>query len=141
MPGRGSETRRMASQVLVRLPAHVAAAVDAQAAAAGLTSAAWLRGLVVSSIGADQAEAVPVRRRRSPRQAPSALVQEVTRLREVVAELTGALVLAAGRTRERAMADLHDRVEAALPDAVRVVREIDRLKRALLDDERDGDPS
>lgn len=135
MPGaRGTERRRLSGQVLVRLPSGTAAAVVTRAAAAGLTEAAWIRCQLVDLLGADPADAVLVAARRPPRPPAPAHVLEVARLREAVAEMTGALVQAAIRSREGDRLDTHAAIEAVLPDVRRAVREFDAVKRVLLAD-------
>lgn len=136
MPGaRGTERRRLAAQVLVRLPRATADAVAARADAAGLTASSWVRGHLVELLGTEPAEAVAVRARRSPRPPAPAHVLELARLRESVAELSGALVQAAIRSREDGRHDTHAAIEAALPEVRRNVRDLDALKRAMLDDD------
>ena len=133
MPGqRGTERRRLSGQVVVRLAPATAARVAARATAAGLTQAAWIRHQLVGLLGTDPVEVVPERARRAPRAPAPAHVLEVARLREVVAELSGALVQAAIRSREGGHLDTHAIIEATLPDVRRVVRELDALKQAFL---------
>ena len=136
MPGqRGTERRRLSGQVVIRLAPGTAALVAARAAAAGLTQAAWVRNQLVSLLGTDPVDTVPERARRAPRPPAPAHVLEVARLRESVAELTGALVQAAIRSRKGEHLDTHAAIEAALPDVRRAVRDLDALKQALLAEE------
>ncbi len=115
MPRQGSETRRMQRSAYVRLDAALADCVDAAAARRGLTSAAWLRGLAADALAADPAQARLTRRRAPPRPAPTEHVRALVALQEVVAELGGALVRTAVRTREGGHDFLHDEVEALIP--------------------------
>lgn len=126
---RGTERRKLSSAVLVRLPHDVAERVEATAKTRDLSAAAWLRSLAVDAIGADSIDAVPTPPRRPP---PPAAVVEIARLREVVAELTGALVQTAIRARRGRLDVLHDTVEAVLPGVKNAVRDIDRLKASLI---------
>jgi hypothetical protein len=133
MPGqRGTEKRLMAAQVLVRLPSGTANAVAARADADGLTASAWIRARLVDLVGTEPADAIPVPARRAPRPPAPAHVLEVARLRESVAEMTGALVQAAIRSREGGRMDTHAAIEDTLPAVRRAVRDLDALKLAML---------
>ncbi|TPG45992.1 hypothetical protein EAH89_25555 [Roseomonas nepalensis] len=138
MPRRqGTETRRMAGQVLVRLPTGTATALSAAAASVGLSDAAWVRVLLVDALGAEAADAAPVSRRARSHAAPSELVQAIAGLREALGEATGALTksavfarLAGSQAETLALLDalaLRYRVHAL---------EIDEIKVALLALER-----
>ena len=133
MPGQpGPERRLMAAQVLVRLPSGTAHAVMTLADADGLTTSAWIRARLVDLVGTEPADAVPVRARHAPRPPAPAHVLEVARLRESVAEMTGALVQAAIRSREGGRLDTHAAIEDTLPAVRRAVRDLDVLKLAML---------
>jgi len=130
---RGSEKRKLdGGQAQVRMTADLADRVAAAADRAGLSSSAWLRSLAVAAVGADPVDAVPTLRPTPPRPAPTVDVVEVARLREVVAELSGALVRVAVRTRAGGLDELHAAVEAVLPDVKSAVRGLDRLKAELM---------
>ena len=138
MPGqRGTETRRMAGQVLVRLPLGTAAAVARCAAATGQTEAAWVRARLVDLLGSDPADAVPVSARRAPRPAPSVDVVEVARLREAVGEAVGTLRQVAGLDRARGGARLPE-IDAAIDRLLGLSADLDEAKAALL--RHAGDP-
>jgi len=131
VPGqRGSETRAMGRQVSVRMDEALAARVRAVAERDGVTDAAAVRLIVTDALGLPE-EARPTARGRS---LPPKHVLELARLREVVAELTGALVQAAIRTREAGLPVLHADIEAALPGVRAAVRGLDALKLAILAD-------
>jgi hypothetical protein len=104
-----------------------AAAIRDHAIAEGLTDAAWCRQHIIQAASADPDDAVPSRRGPLPQH-----ILEIVRLREVVAELTGALVMAARDTRLSGQHELHAAVETVLPDVRRAVRDLDRLKIALM---------
>ena len=128
-----SNARRLDGQVLVRLPAPTAARIAALAAADGLTGAAWVRRVLVTAAGADPVDAVPVPARRAPRPPAPDHVIEIARLRENVAELAGAMVRAAVLARTDAATVLHAEIEEVLPGVRAAVRDLDRLKRSMLD--------
>lgn len=124
--------RTMAGQVYARLPAPTAARIAALAAADDLTGAAWVRRVLVAAAGSDPADAVPVPARALPGSIAPAAILEMVRLREVVAELSGALVQAAVLARTDAATTLHAEIEAALPGVRQAVRDLDQLKKAVL---------
>ncbi|SMF36678.1 hypothetical protein SAMN02982917_1873 [Azospirillum oryzae] len=137
MPGqRGSERRKMAGAVLVRLPADLAMRVANAAEEADLTAAAYLRRLAAEATRARPELAAPVRAYRKARPPAPQHVVEVVRLREAVGELAGGLVQAAVRTREAGHADLHAAVEAVLPGVRAAALDLDALKKALLEEDR-----
>ena len=130
MPGqRGTEKRAMADQALVRLSPDLSALVSAAADAAGLTVPAWLRGLAVAAVGADSSEVRPSKPRPG---IPSDDVISIALLREVVAELSGAMVKAAIKTRIDGAESLHAEIEAAIPGIKAAVLDLDRLKAKLM---------
>lgn len=131
MAGRGSERRRMPREVLVRLTDALAATTEANAALAGLTPPAWIRSLVAAAGGAPAAEAVPTPRRRGRPHLASADVLAVDHLREVVAELGGALTVAAVDTREQGLPILHHEVERLIPPIKSAARDLLALKQTL----------
>lgn len=113
MPGgRGTEKRAMSSAVLVRLPAELAAAVEARARATDLTAAAWLRALAVAAAGAPVEDARPSR----PPEPPSPDVAELGRLTGAVGKATGAAVQLAKAAREAGAAAFHGEAEAVLAE-------------------------
>jgi hypothetical protein len=122
----------MAGQVLVRLPQATADALAACADAAGLTAAAYARRALVEAVGTDPAEAVPVARRRPPRQPTPEAVLAVNGLREVLAETHGTLRQVAGLKR-RAGAEVADlaAVDTLIRRLAAEVRELDALKQAI----------
>lgn len=125
--------RTMAGQVYARLPAATAARIAALAAAEGVTGAAWVRRVLVQAAGADPLDAVPVPARCPVPPPLPAHVLEVARLREYVAELSGAMVRAAVKTRTDGAAELHAEIEALIPAVKKTVRDLDALKRAAMD--------
>jgi hypothetical protein len=127
-----SEKRALDGQVLVRLPAAVAFRIAGLAAAEGVTGASWSRRHLVAAADADPSDAVPRPARALPRPVAPTSVLELVRLREVVAELSGALVKAAILARTDAAAVLHAEVEAVLPGVRQAVRDLDRLKKDIL---------
>ena len=138
MPGqRGSERRRMEEQVLVRLSAGMAAIVQRGAKDTGLSKATWVRMQLAEQLGGDPEDVVPVRAQRAPRPPAAAHVVELAGLREVVAELAGALVQATIRSREGGRLDTHAAIEQVIPGVRKAVRDLDGLKRAMLADRAD----
>lgn len=136
MARRGSETRQMAAQILVRLPASAAAEVSARAAAAGVTDAALVRQVLVAALGVHAGDARPVPRKRAALPAPSALLQQIAALREALGEATGALTRSAVFARNAADEDTLGLInELAAIYRARTL-EIDEIKGALLAIER-----
>ncbi|MHB0699108.1 hypothetical protein [Roseomonas mucosa] len=136
MPGqRGTEKRRVdGGQVLVRLAPGTAGALTRAADGAGLTEAAWVRRQLVDLLGADPADAVPVRGRRAPRPAPTIEILELARLREAVGEAVGTLRQVAGLDRARGGARLSE-IDGALDRLIAAATELDATKRRLLQDQ------
>ena len=124
MPGSGSEKRRLTGQVLVRMTAEQQAAVERYALAEQMTRATWLRRLIADALEIDPGPVV-IRA-----QAPE-LVLEVANLREVVAELGGALVQAAVAARKDSRAAEHAEIEALIPSIKSAALELDKLKEKL----------
>lgn len=123
MARRGSEKRRLIAQVLVRLTEHQQLAVATHAERAQITIASWLRCLIADTLNVDAGPIVS-----SP--APE-MILEIAHMREVVAELGGALVQAAIRTREDNRPVAHHDIEALITDVKRAVHDLDRLKEKL----------
>lgn len=92
MPGRqGSERRRLTDQVLVRMPPGMAAAVRAEADAAGLSASAWIRRQIADVVQQpDAVHPTPPAKKGCP--VPSEAVVEVRRLQGVLGETCGATV-------------------------------------------------
>ncbi len=132
MPGRrGTERRATTEQVLVRLSADMAAALDMAADQDGLSVPAWIRTRLAQALELMPETALPLT---VPRRAPAPEhILQIARLREVIAELGGAMTVAAVQTREQGFPVLHADIEAVLPGVKIAVRELDRLKRALDD--------
>jgi len=127
----GTQTRKTTHQILVRLGPVLAAAITSAASAAEMRAPAWIRIQLAKILATDAGAEVPTahsERRRAP--AP-AHVLEVHRLREVVAELGGAMTVAAVQTREQGLPVLHQEIEALIPGIKKTARELDALKRAL----------
>jgi len=127
-----TKKRTMAGQVYARLPVPTAMRIAALATADGLTGAAWVRRVLVAAAGTDLADAVPVSARRAPCPPASEHVLELARLRESVAELAGAMVKAAVRTRSDEAHRIHAEIEAILPGVRSAVRDLDRMKLAAM---------
>ena len=122
----------LTGQLLVRMPAPMAEHVRALAAADDLTAAAWCRRVVCAAAGAPPEDAVPVRAYRPPLPIAPPHVLEIARLRERAAELCGALVRAAIRSRENDRDEAHAEIDALLPRVREIVRDLDRLKLATM---------
>ena len=136
MPGqRGTERRKTESQVLVRLTAELGAAVDAAAEQSDLTPPAWIRARVAETLAATPETAHPVTRQRRRAPAPEHVLA-IHHLRELVAELGGAMTAAALDTRKQGLPILHDEIEALLPRVKAAVGELDALKQALDEEAR-----
>ncbi len=127
-----SGRRTLTDALLVRMPAPVAAAVRSLAAAEAITAASWCRRHLAAAAGAPAESAAPVRAYRAPLPPVPAQVAEIARLREVVAELCGALVRAAIHSREDDRHATHAEIEAALPGVRAAVRDLDALKIAAM---------
>jgi transposase-like protein len=124
MPGSGSEKRQITGKVLVRVTAEQQAAVARHALAEQVTMATWLRQLIADALDVDPGPVV-IRA-----QAPE-LVLEVAHLREVVAELSGALVQAAVAARKDGRAVEHAEIEALIPRIKSAALELDKVKEKL----------
>jgi hypothetical protein len=132
MPGqRGTEKRRLGGQVVIRLAPGTAALVASRAADAGLSEAAWVRRELVDLVGADPADAVPVRALRPPRPMPTADVIVLARLRESVGEAVGTLRQVAGLDRARGGARLGE-LDAGIDRLLAAAADLDAAKDAAL---------
>ena len=110
MPGaRGSETRAMTGQALVRMPPLLAARIRELAEESGLSDAAWLRDLAAAAAGLpDEARPVPSR-------VPPPDLAAFALLGRQVSRLNGAVVQLAKATREGGdPLAVHGDVEAVL---------------------------
>ena len=105
---RGTEKRRLAGQVLVRLTAEQQAAVERYALADQVSAATWVRCIIADAIDVDPG---PVMTRAVP---PHGIL-EIAHLREVVAELGGALVQAAIAARQDGRPAEHEAIEGLIP--------------------------
>jgi hypothetical protein len=124
MPRSGTERRRLSGQVLVRLTHEQQKAVATRAQAAQVTAAAWLRLLIGDVLSVDPGPTVT-------RAAPSAFIIEVAHLREVLAEIGGALVQASIAAREEGRPAQHEQIEQLIPQVKAAVRDVDLLKAKL----------
>jgi hypothetical protein len=124
MASHGSEKRKLTGEVLVRLTAEQQAAVASYAVAEQVTAATWLRRLIADAIGVEPG---PVTSRAIPPQG----ILEIAHLREVVAELGGALVQAAVAARKDGRAAEHAEIEALIPSIKSAALELDKLKEKL----------
>jgi transposase-like protein len=116
--------RRLPAQVLVRLTYDQHAAVAAHAQAAQVSIATWLRLMIADAIGV---ELGPVTNRAIAPQ----VILEIAHLREVVAELGGALVQAAVAARKDGRTVEHAEIEALIPSIKSAALEFDKLKEKL----------
>jgi hypothetical protein len=116
--------RRLAAQVLVRLTREQHMAVVAQAQAAQVSLASWIRRVIADAIGVEPG---PV----TTRAMPPHVILEIAHLREVVAELGGALVKAAITARQDGRPAEHAAIEALIPGVKAAVRNLDKLKETL----------
>lgn len=108
---RGSETRVMSGQALVRMPPLLAARVHDLAVASGLSDAAWLRNLAAA------AAALPDEARPVPSRVPPPDLAALALLGRQVSRLNGAVVQLAKATREEGdPAAVHGDIEAVLAD-------------------------
>jgi hypothetical protein len=131
--GRGTERRRLTGQVLVRLPADLAARLSAAAAAVEVSDAAHVRALLARELAADAAEAVPVRRARPPRAPRPDWLAQLDAAREVAAEINGTLRQIAGLSRAAGAPTgrYDDAADAARRAALELARRIGRVCRDL----------
>jgi hypothetical protein len=116
--------RRLPAQVLVRLTSEQQAAVAAHAQAAQVSLATWIRRVIADAIGVEPG---PVTSRAIPPQG----ILEIAHLREVVAELCGALVKAAIAARQDGRPAEHAAIEALIPGIKAAIHDLDGLKEKL----------
>ena len=121
---RGTEKRRLNHQVLVRLTDDQQRDVAIRARAAQLTLASWLRVTIADAIAVDPGP-------RTTRAIAPELVLEVAHLREVVAELGGAMVQATVAARKDGRAVEHAEIEALIPSIKAAALELDKVKEKL----------
>ena len=97
-----TETRQLSRQILVRLSPELATAIDANASARGITSAAWLRQLAADAVTGNVV--TPRDRQRSPRRRPAPVISgdeaEVRALVRQLGIVGGAVVQLAKGLRE-----------------------------------------
>lgn len=124
MSRRGTETRQLTGQVLVRLTAEQHAAVASAAEGHQVSIATWVRWLIAEALDVDPG---PV----TTRAVPPEIVLELAHLREVVAELGGALVQSSIAAREDGRPVEHDEIEALIPRIKAAAEELLRLKEVL----------
>lgn len=140
MPGRrGSERRALPGQMLVRLTAEAEAAVDAHAAAAGLTRAAWARGVIADAAALPVEDRRPVHALKRTR-APAEDLAAISTLAAWLNRSNGALIQLAAATREAGAADLraetervlaeHDALGARLHALIARLRTLDAIEEA-----------
>jgi hypothetical protein len=123
MKGRGTEMRKLNNQVLVRLTDDQRQEVAIHARAAQLTLASWLRLLIADAVAVDPG---PTTRATAPE-----LILEIAKLREVLAEISGALVQAAIGCRQEGRPVEHEEIERLIPVVKAAVRNVDDLKVQL----------
>ena len=97
----GQPRRPVSRVVVLRLPEGLAAAIDALAAAEGMTAATVARRTLAATFTADPGDVQAVRRYRAPRPAPSFEVIRLAELREALGEANGTLRKVAGIDRGR----------------------------------------
>lgn len=124
MARRGTETRKLTHSALVRMTAEQHQAVLAAAEAHQISVATWMRHLIAAGCKVDPG---PV----SIRAVPPPVILEITRLREVVAELGGAMVQASIAAREDGYDVEHAMIEALLPHIKDAAASLLNLKAAL----------
>lgn len=86
---RGTETRRLSRQILLRLDPAMHAAIDQAAAAADLSAAAWVRRQLVDVLDADPAAARPTARR--SQDVPAEDLRVLAALTDAVARLNASV--------------------------------------------------
>lgn len=121
MPGRGTETRSMTGQVLVRLVPDLFARLGSAAAEAGLTAPAFVRQLIVRALAAAPADARPS----TPRTPIAVDAAEVSRLVRAVGRSNGAMVQLSKCIRESG--GDNSEVESVLTDARAVQADLVRF--------------
>jgi hypothetical protein len=124
MSRRGSEKRRLTGQVLVRLTEAQQHAVAAHARTAQVTGASWLRLLIADAVSVDPGP-------RTTRATPPELILEIAKLREVLAEIGGALVQAAIACRQDGRPVEYDKIERLIPSVKAAVLDVDKVKVQL----------
>jgi hypothetical protein len=124
MARRGSDTRRLPGQVLVRLTSEQNAAVVARAQAARVSTATWLRRLIADAIGVERG---PV----TSRAIPPTIVLEIAHLRVAAGEISDAIYDAANVAREQGYEDDFAAIWSRLDDVKKIVLQLDQLKEKL----------
>jgi hypothetical protein len=124
MSRRGTETRKLTHSALVRMTAAQHRAVLAAAEAYQISVATWMRHLIAAGCKVDPG---PV----TIRAIPPPVILEITRLREVVAELGGVMVQASIAARQDGRDVEHDKIEALLPAIKDAAASLLTLKTAL----------
>ncbi|OYV26118.1 MAG: hypothetical protein B7X08_03065 [Acidocella sp. 20-63-7] len=109
---------------MVRLTPEQQSAVLSYAVADQISAATWLRHLIADELGVSSGPVTTWAH-------PPELVLEVAYLREVVAELGGAMVQAAVVTRRDGRAVEHEEIEALIPRIKSAALELDRIKEKL----------
>jgi hypothetical protein len=120
----GTEKRRLPGQVLVRLTAEQQAAVATAADSYNVSAATFVREIIAVALKIDAGPIVK-------RTVPPEIVLDIARLREVVAELGGAMVQASIAAREDGRPVEHETIESLLPDIKKIADELLALKDAL----------
>lgn len=126
----GAPRRPCTAVITLRVPEGVAAAMDRQARAEGLTGASLARRCLAERFTADAQDTQPVRRYRPMRPAPSPDRLAVAQLREAVGEAVGTLRQVAGLDRTRGGARLAE-LDAAIDRLLAQVPRLDALKDSL----------
>lgn len=123
MSRRGTEKRRLAGQVLVRLTREQHALVAAHAEVDGVTVATLVRGMIAKALEIDP----------GPRtvRAPPEIILEIAHLRQVVVGLAAALLQADNSANDDGQTAERISFQDLISDVKAVVQEIDLLKKKL----------
>ena len=108
-----SETRKLSSQICLRLPPETDILLTQKANSLDMSKACFIRELAIEHFEAD-----PKEYRLTPKRGklPDIDLVEIGRLRNSLAQLTGALVQSAIRTKEDGLTDLKTDIEHVLVD-------------------------
>lgn len=128
----GSPRRPCRAVLAVRVPEGTAAALDARAAAEGMTAASIVRRTLVQAFGCDPQDMQPAPRFRRPCPAPTLDVVRLAELREVTGELNGTLRQVAGLSRHAGAGAVWSEVEDALPRLRGIIAALDDMKEAAM---------
>lgn len=128
-----SEKRKLKKSLLVRLDDEQYASITNHARQRDITANSLVRECLAGALSpSDTYQKVKPVKAYSPRTPPKPeYIKELYRLRESTAELCGALVQYAIKSRQEGHAMAHAEAESLIPDVRDAVRNLDRLRKKL----------